>query len=94
MASLYELYKANLLERWRKQLDKCSDEQLNQLVVKMVEWFLYTAADDFSSEIPNIVLGTRRGKIHFLLSGNPYLTNGGMIDFLARLYKTEVETNK
>lgn len=89
MASLKDLYIANLLERWRKQLDACSDVQLNQLVVKMVEWFLYTAANDMSGEISNILLGSRRGKINFLLSGDPFQPNGGMVDFLARLYDSE-----
>jgi hypothetical protein len=89
MASLKDLYIANLFERWRKQLEHLTDDQLNQLVIKMVEWFLYTAANDMSNEIPNVLLGSRRGKINFLLSGDPYQPKGGMVDFLARLYDSQ-----
>jgi hypothetical protein len=89
MATLKELYIANLFERWRNQLETLTDDQLNRLVIKIVEWFLYTAANDMSNEISKVLLGTRRGKINFLLSGDPFQPKGGMVDFLARLYDSQ-----
>jgi hypothetical protein len=86
MSSLKDLYISNLFERWHKQLEKCSDDQLNRLIVKMVEWFLYTAANDLSNEILITIAGPRRRKINFLISGDPFQAKGGMVDFLARLY--------
>jgi hypothetical protein len=90
-ATLKELFAASLTERWRKDLNQLSDDQLNRIAVKMVEWFLYTAANDLSNELPNIFREFKRGKINFLVSGDLYQANGGMVDFLSRLYEIPIK---
>ena len=71
-----------ILDAWWDRLEGLSSDQLDDLIQKQDEWFLFAEDDDLGDDMAEALQGTRKQKINFIMTSVKSLDTLGKVEFL------------